>query len=346
MCGVQLVGLGGFDKLVYREDLPTPAYGPRDVLIRVSAAAVNNTDINTRIGWYSKSHGEDVSIADDAAWTGSPVHYPRIQGADACGMIVAVGGDVSEGRIGERVVVEPSWRELNGEQLAWPAYFGSECDGAFAQYCTVPSQHAHRIDSDLTDTELASFPCSYSTAENLLTRSSVKDGERVLVTGASGGVGSAAVQLASARGAAVTALTTTAKSAAVKQLGASEVVTRDRPLDKQVGSGTIDVVVDLVGGTQFPLLLDLLKPGGRYATSGAIGGAVTELDLRTLYLKDLTLFGCTALGEGVFSQLVTRIESGDIAPLIASTYRLEDIVEAQQHFLRKEHVGKIVLTVQ
>ena len=206
MRGVWLTGHGGLDNLQYRDDIPVPEPGPGDVLIRVGAAGVNNTDINTRVGWYSKRHAAGQSgVADDASWAGTALALPRIQGNDLCGTIVGVGAGVDAARVGERVIVEPCLREAGGQPLDPPWYLGSECDGGFAEYVAVAARHAHRIDSPLTDVELASFPCSYSTAENLLRRARVAAGERVLVTGASGGVGSAAVQLARLRGASMPA---------------------------------------------------------------------------------------------------------------------------------------------
>ncbi|MEP3439709.1 MAG: alcohol dehydrogenase catalytic domain-containing protein [Hoeflea sp.] len=192
MSGVVLNGHGGPEMLEWRDDLAVPVPGKTDVLVRVAAAGVNNTDINTRTAWYSKGEAE----ADDATWSGTPLKLPRIQGADVCGRIVAVGAAIDPARIGERILIEPCIREADGASLETPWYFGSECDGGFAQYVRVAARHAHAIDCDLTDMELASFPCSYSTAENMLTRANVRENETVLVTGASGGVGSAAVQLA------------------------------------------------------------------------------------------------------------------------------------------------------
>ena len=154
--------------------------------------------------------------------------------------------------------------------------------------------------------DLASFPCSYSTAENMLTRARVESGERVLVTGASGGVGSAAVQLAKARGAEVWAVTTPAKSAALRELGADETISRETDLTAAPGASSVDVVIDLVAGPKWPQYLDVLRPGGRYAVAGAIGGPLVELDVRTLYLKDLSLFGCTVLEPEVFNNLISN----------------------------------------
>jgi NADPH:quinone reductase-like Zn-dependent oxidoreductase len=242
-------------------------------------------------------------------------------------------------------LIEPCIREANGKILDQPWYFGSECDGGFAEYTVVAARHAHKIDSELSDAHLASFPCSYSTAENLLTRANVKSGERVLVTGASGGVGSAAVQLTKARGAYVWAVTSPAKSDALRELGADETISRETDLIEVPGSNNVDVVIDLVAGDKWPQYLEVLRPGGRYAVAGAIAGPLVELDVRTLYLKDLSLFGCTVLEPEVFNNLIKRIEHGAIKPIVAQSFTLEEICDAQTMFLKKQHVGKIVLRI-
>ena len=341
MRGVVLTGHGGPEMLEMRDSLPMPSPGPSDVIIRVRAAGVNNTDINTRTAWYSKGDAGE----SDATWSGKPLEFPRIQGADVCGEIVAVGSDASASRIGERVLIEPCIRFADGIRQTPPWYFGSECDGGFAQYTRVDTRHAHTVKSDLTDIELASFPCSYSTAENMLTRANLQAGETVLVTGASGGVGSATVQLARARGATVIAITSPAKMDTLKGLGADRTLPRDADLVAELGNNSIDVVVDLVAGSAWPRLLDVLRPGGRYAVAGAIGGPLVELDVRTLYLKDLSFFGCTVLEPEVFGNLIGRIERSEIRPLVAEVFALEDIHEAQKAFGEKAYIGKIVLKV-
>jgi NADPH:quinone reductase-like Zn-dependent oxidoreductase len=252
MRGVWLTGHGKMDKLDIRQDIPVPVPGPTDVLVHVAAAGVNNTDINTRIAWYSKKESDE----NDASWSGQPLNFPRIQGADVCGHIIAVGSEVSASRIGERILIEPCIREAHGKEHDQPWYLGSECDGGFAEYTVVAARHAYEIDSELSDVELASFPCSYSTAENMLTRASVQSGERVLVTGASGGVGSAAVQLAKARGAYVLAVTTPAKSDALHELGADVTISRETDLIAVPGANRVDVVIDLVAGDKWPQYLE------------------------------------------------------------------------------------------
>ena len=348
MRAVLLTGNGGFDKLELRDDVPVPMPGPGEVLIEIGAAGVNNTDVNTRIGWYSKAVAEateaggasGIAGAEDDGWAGTSFQFPRIQGADACGRIVAVGDGVNPARIGTRVLVEPVFR---GAGLFDAIYFGSEVDGAFADYARVPSVHAHAIESSLSDVELASFPCAYSAAENMLTRIALAEGEHVLITGASGGVGSAAVQLAKRRGAQVTAMAGADKAEAVRALGADRVIPRDADPAALFGPEHFDAAIDIVGGTGFASILNSLKRGGRYGVAGAISGPIVDLDLRTLYLKDLRLLGCTILEPEVFHNLIGYIERGEIKPVVAATFPLAGIVAAQEAFLTKRHVGKIVL---
>ncbi|MHC2456616.1 NADPH:quinone reductase-like Zn-dependent oxidoreductase [Rhizobium leguminosarum] len=355
MSGVVLTGHGGFEKLEFRSDLPVSVAGKGEVLIKVAASAVNNTDINTRIGWYSKgvragteeggSGGFASSENDDASWTGEALRFPRIQGADCCGRIVAVGDGVDPARVGERAIV----RNLLRTYVDFRPYecwtLGSECDGGFAQYAKAPSAETYKVESDWTDAELASIPCAYSTAEGLVHRAGVKAGETVLVTGASGGVGSATVQLANRRGAQVIAVAGAAKADQVLALGASRVIRRGESLVQALGKDSVDVVIDIAAGPGFGELLDVLKRGGRYAVAGAIAGPIVELDVRNLYLKDLTFFGCTYYDDVVFENLVSYIERNEIRPNIGATFPLDRIVDAQREFLSKNTAGKIVLIV-
>ncbi len=353
MHGVLLTGFGGPEQLQYREDLPVPLPRAGEVLIRVAASSVNNTDINTRVGWYSKTVGgptQHASVGFDAdndsapSWGGAALQFPRIQGADCCGHIVAVGAGVDSARIGQRVLVRPVLRKA-GAGLYDFDYFGSECDGGFAQYTRVAASAAMPVQSQLSDAELACLPCAYSTAENLLTRAGVKAGERVLITGASGGVGSAAVQLAHLRGARVIAQADSSKHAALNTIGAKHTLARDNDVVQALGKDSVAVVIDLVGGPAWPSLLEVLQRGGRYATAGAIAGPLVTLDLRTLYLKDLHLLGCTWQDEAVFEQLLGYVERGQLTPLLARTYDLRDIAQAQAEFVAKRFVGKIALKI-
>ena len=355
MHAVLLTGHGGFDRLEYRDTVPVPRPVEGQVLVKVAAAGINNTDINTRIGWYSKnvdaatdsgaSDGFGSDVDDDGSWSGAPLEFPRIQGADACGRIVAVGAGVDPGRVGERVLIRALQPRPTVDKPVACWTFGSECDGAFAQYTVTASSEAFRIESELGDAELASFPCAYSTAENMLHRAGLQRGERVFVTGASGGVGSAAVQLARRRGAAVIASCSAAKFDQLRALGADDVIERNHDPLEVLGRDSVDTVIDLVAGPAWPALPDLLRPGGKYVTAGAIAGPIVEFDVRTLYLKDLTFYGCTYQDPQVFGNLVGYIERGEIKPLLSKVYPLAEIVTAQQDFLAKKFTGKLVLEI-
>jgi NADPH:quinone reductase-like Zn-dependent oxidoreductase len=348
MEAVQLVGHGGYDKLVYSESVTTPIAGPGEVLIKVLAAGINNTDINTRIGWYSSkatASTDETTKSDflpaDGDWTGAGLTFPRIQGADVCGEIVGLGPGVAESRRGQRVIVQSCLLSLRrGEFTPW---LGSERDGGFAQYVSAPSADTYHIQSDMTDAELAAVPCAFATAENLISRAGLAVGENVLITGASGNVGLAAIQLARRRGAHVTGIAALGKFAELQSAGANKCIERGLAMAETLGNSSMDVVVDVVGGPQWPELLDVLKPRGRYAVSGAIAGPIVQMDLRKLYLKDLTLLGCTSHDAHVFPDLVGYIERGEIRPIVAKQYPLKDIALAQAAFLSKAHVGKIVL---
>ena len=346
------MGHGGLDQLQWKEDWPVPEPQAGDVLVRVKACGLNNTDINTRIGWYSKavttatdSEGTTAPSDEDPSWGGAPIQFPRIQGADVCGEIVAVGAGVSTSRIGERIITDNWLRDADDpNNKEKTGYYGSERDGGYSEYTTMPSRNALAVQSDLSDAELATFSCSYSTAEGMLSRAQVTSADTVLVPGASGGVGGALVQLAKHRGARVIALASEAKHEDVAQLGPDRILPRAPDnLKALLREERVTVLADVVGGPHFPELLDLLARGGRYTCSGAIAGPMVELDLRTLYLRDLTFTGSTVIDQDVMPRLMTYIEEGAVVPALAATYALKDLHAAQTAFVEKRHTGNIVV---
>lgn len=351
MKAVVTLGNGGYDQLAYC-DVARPTPGPGEVLVQVRAAGMNNTEINTRLGWYSASvKTSTVEAAEveqvkptqkaDGGWNAA-TPFPFIQGTDCCGIVVQVGSEADRALLGKRVLVRACMRP-DGFSSPENIWMGSDFDGAFAQFLKVPAGEAFPVTCDWSNAELATIPCAYGTAENMIHRAGVRQGMRVLVAGASGGVGSAAIQLAKRRGAYVIGITTPAKAAEVRALGADEVILRGSDPAEALGKASIDVVVDNVAGPGFPAMLDVLKRGGKFVSSGAIGGPVVELDMRVFYLNDLTLIGCTAWDEQVFPNLISYIERGELRPLLAGTWPLQMIAEAQQEFLKKSHIGNFVL---
>ena len=360
MRAVVLTGHGGLDKLAYREDWPTPEPGPGEVVVKVGACGLNNTDINTRTAWYSKSVSEGITDeggksgfeAADAAegsWGSAAVSFPRIQGADAAGTIAALGAGVDPARLGQRVVIDP-WLLGAGDWMdtSRSGYFGSECDGGYADYTKVRAENAIAIDSPLSDAELATFPCAYTTAENLVARSALKPGETVAIAGASGGVGSAAIQLCRLRGARVIAIASRSKADLLLSLGAHAAIDRNaadlEAALRAAAAGPLDVALDVVGGDGFMPLVNALRQGGRYSSSGAIAGPLVAFDLRQLIYKDLQLTGATIVPPGTMARVVRLIEQGLLKPLLARTFPLRDLAKAQEAFMQKEHVGNIVVT--
>jgi NADPH:quinone reductase-like Zn-dependent oxidoreductase len=351
MMAVVTTGNGDYEMLDYRE-VPVPIPGPDEVLLRVLAAGVNNTEINTRLGWYSSrvtASTDSAASAQTAASQGKTdggwneaTPFPFIQGTDCCGRVVGVGQNADKSLTGKRVLVRACMRP-NGYDTMDNIWMASDFDGAFAQFVKVPASEVFPVDCEWSDEELATIPCAYGTAENMLHRAGVATDDHVLVTGASGGVGSAAVQLARRRGARVTAVVGAQKLEQVRSIGADTVIERGVDLVAMLGENAVDVVVDNVAGPDFPAMLKVLRRGGRYVSSGAIAGPIVTLDMRDMYLKDITLIGCTAWDAPVFPDLVDYIERGEIRPLVAKIMPLEKIAAAQAEFMEKKHFGNFVL---
>lgn len=352
MCGVVLTGHGGPEMLEYRTDLAVPGPEAGEVLIEVTACGINNTDVWVREGAYGSE--DDPAALSTFQRRGAPsLRFPRIQGADIVGRVAAVGEDIAPERVGERVMVDfsiyhggdRSRTDLDCENTD---YIGHGRDGGFAEFVTAPADQARAVASDKSDVELATFCCAYMTGQHMLERVGVDAGERVLVTGASGGVGSAVIQLCRVRGAMPYALSSASKKRALIEIGAEAVIPRevdDLPEaveDATKGKG-IDVVVDVVAGSLFNTLLQALRPRGRYVTCGAIAGPLVQLDLRTVYLKHLQLHGSSQGNRADFDRLVRYIEEGKLRALVGGVYKLSDLRRAQAEFTAKNFVGKLVV---
>jgi NADPH:quinone reductase-like Zn-dependent oxidoreductase len=325
MKAMLLTGHGGLEKLVLNKDWPTPDITAEEVLIKVGACGINNTDIWVREGAYGASDDPDAV----ASFGDSPLQFPLIQGADIAGKIVGCGKNVDPSRKGQRVIVD----------FGIYAYIGSGRPGGFAEYVAVPAENAHSIETDLSDVELATFCCAYITGEHMLRRARVTAGENVLVTGASGGVGSGVVQLCRARGAIPYAVVGAGKEEAVKAIGAEGTITRGKgnfieAVFDATSNGSIDVVVDTVSGPMLPELIEILKPQGRYTTCGAMGGPMVEIDMRRIYLKNLDIHGAS---QG------TRRDFKAVRDYALAA--LDELGRAQEEFKKKKFVGKLVIEV-
>ena len=361
MRAMVLTGYGGLDKLEYRTDLPTPKPGPGEVLIRVGACGLNNTDINTRTGWYSKSVTEGTTAeggregfaeitAEAATWSAGGVTFPHVQGADAVGRIVDVGPGVPDSRIGDRIMVDGWVRDPSDmESIEKARFFGSECWGGYADYAVAPG------DQRLPGPQRLERRRAGDLSLLLLDRREHAGARRH----GRGRDGLDHRRLRRRRLGADPALQAAQcpyrghrrRLEGKRRSGTSaptDFIPRERQdldaaIAEALGGRPLDLAADVVGGEGFKALIHALKAGGRYVTAGAIGGPIAELDLRTLYLQDLTLYGSTVNDRSVFPNLVGYIEKGRIKPLLAKTFPLAQLREAQEAFMSKAHVGNIAV---
>ncbi|MCE9683914.1 alcohol dehydrogenase catalytic domain-containing protein [Halomonas alkalisoli] len=359
MAAMLLTGHGGLDKLVYHDDVATPRPGPGEVLVRVTATAKNNTDRKAREGLYpTKEKGEVTSFA----MGGSPtLTFPRIQGADVAGRVAAVGEGVDPQRIGQRGLLDfnlypDARRDIN----LMPDYYGHGADGGYAEYVAVPSDQFHHVENpELADAELAAMGmCSYQTGYHMMTSAKVTAGERVLVSGASGGVGTALIQLCRIVGAIPYAVSQPDKADALLALGAEAVIDRgdlptfvDRVLET-TGGAPIDAVMDLVGGEMTDRFIDTMiadmnrrSTYPRLSIAGASGGNLSEIMWTRIYLYQVQIFGVSHGTREEAEQLVAWIRTGQLKPVLHAAFKLSDLHEAETYFVNRgsNYLGKIVI---
>ncbi|MFD5625435.1 zinc-binding dehydrogenase [Streptomyces sp. NPDC127072] len=341
MRAVRITRHGGPEVLERAEvAVPTPQAG--EVLVRVAAVALNNTDLWTREGAYGRP--DDPKAL--SGWRG-PIDFPRVQGADVAGRIVAVGTGVSGDLVGRRVVVDPATYDSEGPDANPVGLMGSERDGGYAEYVTAPVKRAHDVtDSPLTDDQLAALPTAYGTALGMIERGRLRKGETALVSGASGGVGVALVQIARARGATVLAISSEPKIDAVREAGAHEVIDRAGDIAGQIRAAApegIDVALDVVAGELVGDGLPLLREGGRWVIAGALGGYGVTFDVRRLYLHNAQVIGSAMHTPTHFDLLMDLARRAEVQPVIAAAFPLEQAAQAQEELSRRGHVGKIVM---
>ncbi|MBQ0832880.1 zinc-binding dehydrogenase [Marinobacter sp.] len=357
MKAMVLVGHGDVEKLEYK-DVPTPSPAPGEVLVKVTATAKNNTDRKAREGLYPTKKGETTSFQMGGKPT---LIFPRIQGADIAGRVVAVGAGVDPGRIGDRGLLDFNIYGHNRPDInLTPDYYGHGADGGYAEYVAVPSDQFHCVINDeLADAQLAAMGmCSYQTAMHMLTSAHVTAGERVLVTGASGGVGTALIQLCRIMGAIPYALSTSDKAEALTELGAESVLDRSdmdsfvERVKAQTGGKSFDAVMDLVGGDMTDRFIDAMifdmnarKTYPRLSIAGASGGNVSEVLWTRIYLYQVQIFGVSHGTREEALQLVEWIRGGQLKPVLHGAFRLSELHQAERYFMNRgsNYLGKIVI---
>ena len=357
MKAMVLTGHGDIEKLEHK-NVPTPSPAPGEVLVQVTATAKNNTDRKAREGLYPTKKGETTSFQMGGKPT---LIFPRIQGADIAGRVVAVGDGVDPGRIGERGLLDFNIYADNRRDInLTPDYYGHGADGGYAEYAAVPSDQFHSVpNEDLDDAQLAAMGmCSYQTAMHMLTSAHVTAGERVLVTGASGGVGTALIQLSRIMGAIPFALSTPDKAAALQKLGAESVLDRSdmdsfvERVKAQTGGKPFDAIMDLVGGDMTDRFIDAMifdmnarETYPRLSIAGASGGNVSEILWTRIYLYQVQIFGVSHGTREEAEQLVAWIRSGQLKPVLHGAFRLSELQQAERYFMNRgsNYLGKIVI---
>lgn len=331
---------GGPDVLRY-EDAPEPVPGAGEALVRVRACALNHLDVWQRRGM------ERVQVP-----------FPHISGADAAGEVIdAPGGEFAAGR---RVMLQPGISCgrcaacLDGRDNECAKYdvLGSRSDGGYAEMVKVPAQNLIAIPDAMGFVEAAAFPLTFLTAWHMLiTRARLRAGEDVLVLGAGSGVGQAAIQIARLHGARVFATAgTDEKLAKARQLGACDVInhaTEDVPgrVREFTNGRGVDVVIEHVGVATWDRSLKSLARSGRLVTCGATTGYDAQIDLRVLFVRQLSLLGSYMGRKAGLLRAAQFFFAGELRPVVDTTFPLAEAAAAQQRLESREQFGKIVLVV-
>ncbi len=325
---------GDFDKLTYVADFPDPSIGPGDVLVRVRASSLNYHDLFTLHGM-----------------PGIKVPMPAIMGLDIAGEIVALGPDVEGWTIGDRVLIDPVNRIEGG-------LMGETLHGGFAELCRVRAHQLIRLPDEVTCLDASTLPIAYGTALRMVnTIGNVVAGERVLILGATGGVGVCCVMLAKLAGAEVIACTgSNAKAERLKKLGADHVINYaetdfmaaihamfGKP-GRRSDAGGVDVVVNYTGGDTWVKSLRCLRRGGRMLTCGATAGYAPAEDIRYIWTFELQIRGSNNFRPAELLQLLELVRSGRLKAIIDRTFPLEEAGAALRLLEERQVFGKLVLT--
>jgi NADPH:quinone reductase-like Zn-dependent oxidoreductase len=330
----------GGPEVVRIEQVPTPRPGPGELLLQVKAAGLNHLDL-----WVRRGLPIETTM-------------PHIGGSDVAGVVASVGDGVDEGRVGERVVLNPSlWcgrcRECQaGQESMCERYriIGEHTDGGFAEYLAVPADHVYRLPDEISFEQAAALPVAYMTAwRALAARARLREGEDVLVIGASGGTALAAVQIALMMGARVFALTSGAENVRrLRELGAAFVYDRSSEdwsaaVHRDTGKRGVDVVVENVGAATWTGSVRALTRGGRLVTYGATSGPKVEIDIRVLFWKQLEIIGTTMASRVEFEAMLEAACSGRLRPIIDSVMPLSEARAAHERLEAGGQFGKIIL---
>ncbi len=328
---------GGLDKLVYEPAYRDPEVGPGDALLRMGACALNYHDVFTRRGM-----------------PGITLPLPVIIGNDAAGEVVAVGKDVKDVKPGDRVLVDPIDR-VSGK------FFGETLDGGLSELIRVPVHMLIKLDPSVSFADAAALPVAYGTAHRMIvSRGKIKPGEKILILGASGGVGTCCVQLAKQAGCTVIVCASTDDKLAQLRASGADVainyVTSDwvaecqklfgRARTKRGGhdSGGVDVVVNFTGGDTWTKALRVLRRDGRMLTCGATAGYDPKEDIRYIWTFELNIIGSNGWTREDILALLDLVKAGKVKPVLHPTrYGLAQGAEALRQLEDRLAIGKVIV---
>ena len=316
---------GGIENIVYRE-FPDPVMGPGDLLVRVKACGLNYFDIFVRRGM-----------------PGLPVPMPWISGADVAGEIAAVGSDVTGWKVGDRCLIDP----LTNEGM-----MGEEVQGGFAELCRMPHDFVIPLDPRLSFVEAATIPANYGTTYRMLfTNCDMQPNDLVLVLGASGGVGTACVQVVKAYGGRVIACAgSDEKCARLKEIGADHTInytTHDfsREAWRISGKKGVDICVNFTGGDTWNPSIRTLKAHGKLLTCGATAGFDAQTDIRYIWQREIKICGSNGYTKADVTRGMVDMAEGRIKTPPLRTFPLAQLGEAEAVMEARDFFGKIVMIV-
>jgi len=347
MRAVVQVGYGDPAASLELQDVPTPDPGPEDVLVRVRGSTLNRKDL--------------FALAN---LTGAGIRarppLPHVNGTDAWGTVETAGSCVSGWRHGDRVVVYPGLFCgtcefcVRGETSACRAYgvIGEQCWGSHAEFVVVPARNLEPIGEGLSPQALACAGGSWLTAWRALTTvAAIRTGETLLVVGASGGVGTAAIRIARASGCRVIAAVSSSwKAERAVAIGADAAIMAGEPLGERVMALTdgrgVDVAIDSVGGEGWRETIRALAPLGRMAICGATAGDSPSVSIREIYQSHRRILGAPLGTRAEFRTLVTLLAAGRLEPLVHATVPLDRIHDGLRMLEQREYFGKIAVSVE
>jgi NADPH:quinone reductase-like Zn-dependent oxidoreductase len=333
----------GGSEVVRVEDIEEPRPGPGEVVLKVLCAGLNHLDV-----WVRKGR------------SGARLQTFHVLGSDAAGIVASVGQGVESPKVGEQVIVNPALSCghcefcLRGEQSTCVSFgiMGLSRSGTFAEQVAVPAGNCYPRPAHLSDEEAGALALAHVTAwRMLMTRAQLKPGATVLIHGIGGGAALAALQFAKLIGAEVFVTSSSnEKLSRARELGADHTLNYEKEnvvkwIEYETAGRGVDVAVDSVGATTWPLDFACVRRGGRVVLCGVTTGSKAETDLRTLYWNQLTILGSTMGSAEDFRQMLRAVTANQLKPVMDKVYGLAKVRDAMERMETGQQFGKIALRI-